>query len=448
MISYPDLEVGGTVSNRESSWERSSSYLPSDKSISHRLLLFAALSDKPVEIEDLNTGAAVWLLLEALIHLGIQVEHDKEARKTILRGRLQDLPKVGIPTVQLGPSSAAARLLIGALVGVGMNCIVDGDETLRRRPFDWIVDPLIQMGGQLDYLGERGALPIRVFKGDFRGGEVQTRVGSAQAVSALLFAAIAARRRVVIEYPALARNHTQVMAAAFGEAVDDADNRVSYTPRQLRMPERTKVPKDPSAIAYVAALFWLTNRNNPGAALEIKDVCLNRTRLGFFDWMAKCGFGLEVKEIREVCGEPIGSLSLRGGGTLLAVGLDDKEAFHAMIDEIPLACAICCTIPGEARFRNLFELTFKETDRIAATREMLLHLGLTIEVDHYDIQVCGGQIVKPRPFVPSFDDHRLSMTAHVMLLAYRVSARVISGACYRTSFPDFGKCLAALMAAE
>lgn len=447
MISYPDVEVCGVINNSQASWLRVNQYLPSDKSISHRLLLFAALSDEPVEIEDLNAGAAVRLLLEALAHLGIKVEQDQGARKTILQGSLWDLPKVGVPTVQLGPSSAAARLLIGTLVGLGMNCIVDGDETLRKRPFDWIVDPLTQMGGQLEYLGEQGALPIRVFAGEFRGGEVRTRIGSAQAVSALMFSGIAGRRRVIIEYPVLARNHTQIMAASFGDVVEEADNRVSYAPGQFRMPRQAKVPKDPSAIAYVAALFWLINRNNPAAAFEIRDVCLNRTRLGFFEWMAKCGFNLEICEMGTACGEPVGNLQLRGGGALHAVDLDSKEAFHTMIDEIPLASAICCLLPGEATFRDLFELTFKETDRIAATREMLSQLGLRIDVHGFDIHMRGQQIVQPQPNIPSFGDHRLSMTAHVMLLAHQLCARVIGGACFKTSFPDFGKCMDALVAA-
>jgi 3-phosphoshikimate 1-carboxyvinyltransferase len=448
VISYPNVVVGGVVNNSRDAWLGVNAYLPSDKSISHRLLLFAALSDNPVEIEDLNTGAAVRLLLDALAHLGIEVEHNQEARRTILRGSLWDLPKTGIPTVQLGPSSAAARLLIGVLVGLARNCIVDGDETLRKRPFDWIVDPLTQMGGRLEYLGEHGSLPIRVFAGDFKGGEVRTRIGSAQAVSALMFAGIAARRRVAIDYPVLARNHTQIMTASFGDAVSEADNRVTYMPQHFRMPGQARVPKDPSATAYVAALFWLINRNDPEAVFEIRDVCLNRTRLGFFDWMVRCGFNLEIQETAAACGEPIGTMLLRGGGILRAVDLDNKEAFHAMIDEIPLAAAICCLLPGEATFRDLFELTFKETNRIAATQEMLSQLGLRVEVNGFDIQMRGPQIVKPQPNIPSFGDHRLSMTAQVILLAHQLSGHVVGGECFRTSFPDFGKCMDSLVAAR
>ena len=445
MIRYPDLQVGGIIDNGQSAWARLDAHLPSDKSISHRLLLFAALCDQPVTIEDLNTGKAVALLLEALIHLGVEVEHDPEQNKTALGSGLRGRPKCGVATVDLGPSSAAARLLIGVLVGLGVNCIVDGDETLRKRPFDWIFDPLIQMGGRLEYLGALGALPIRIFCGSFEGGAVRTRIGSAQAVSALLFAGVAARRRVAIDYPVLARNHTQMMIASFGDKIEDANNRVSYTPGHFQMPSHVKVPKDPSAIAYIAALFWLINRDDPAATIELKYVCLNHTRLGFFEWMARCGFDLEIHQTYMTCGEPVGNLRLRGGGTLHAVGLKGKQAFHAMIDEIPLAVAICCLLPGYATFHDLFELTFKETDRIEATREMLSHLGLRVDVNGFDIHVPGGQTVRPQTDVSSFGDHRLSMTAHVVLLAHRQSACVIEGGCYRTSFPNFGRCMDALL---
>jgi 3-phosphoshikimate 1-carboxyvinyltransferase len=443
VIAYPAREVIAWR-DRPSRWDAAAAHLPSDKSISHRLLLFAALAEGPVTLRRCNGGRAVTLLVEALVQLGVAVELGPEPDTITVHGSLHALPAGDRGTVDLGPSSAAARLLIGALAGLGVACTVDGDVTLRNRPFDWIVDPLRAMGAELSYLGRRGTLPVRIAPATFRGGSARTAVGSAQAVSALLFAGIASRRPVAVTYPVAGRDHTQRMAESFGESLRDEDRTVRFVPGELRVPRELRVPVDPSALAYVAALFWLLHRDDPGAEARFDGVCLNPTRLGFFRWMMRCGFRGAIEPQQRSVGEPVGTVVLRGGGELVATGLASKDEMHAMIDEIPLAVAIACLLPGQARFADLEELTFKETDRIATTRDLLAQLGLRVVVDGHDIDVAGPQRVVAGAEVPSFGDHRLAMTAHVLLLAHRLGARVLEGECYRTSFPGFAACLEAL----
>jgi 3-phosphoshikimate 1-carboxyvinyltransferase len=443
MIAYPSRDV--VPWRGRPRWHAAAAHLPSDKSISHRLLLFAALVDHPVTIHGLNQGRAVTLLADALAQLGVAIEREGPATVTV-HGSLAHVSPGDRGTVDLGPSSAAARLLIGALAGLGIACTVDGDETLRNRPFDWIVDPLRAMGAELEYLGRPGALPIRVGRGAFVGGAATTHIGSAQAVSALLYAGMAARRPVAVTYPVVSRDHTQRIAARFGERIRDDGRTVRLEPGALRVPREVRVPRDPSALAYVAALFWLVHRDEPAAEVRFDGVCLNPTRLGFFAWAARCGFRFDVEAEDELGGEPVGAIVLRGGGRdARAADLASKRELHAMIDEIPLAVALASLLPGRSRFAALDELTFKETDRIAATRDLLAAFGVRVDVDGTDVEVAGPQELAVGAAVPSFGDHRLSMTAHVLLLAHRLGARVVDGECYRTSFPGFGACVDAIL---
>ncbi|AWV02722.1 3-phosphoshikimate 1-carboxyvinyltransferase [Burkholderia sp. JP2-270] len=444
MIHYENEVVRGGIAADAAGWRAIDALIPPDKSISHRALLFAALAPDPVVIRGLNGGKAVTLLLDALRQLGVDLTYDPGERRANVNGSLRAADFPPDTSVYLGPSSAAARLLMGALTGLGKRCIVDGDATLRARPFDWIVEPLTEMGGRFEYLGEPGALPIRIHASEFSGGCVETRIGSAQAVSAALFAGIAGRRAVRVRYPVRARDHTQLMAASFGDDVAETGNEVAFSPRAFSVPAELVVPKDPSALAYPAALFLLRYRNDADATVTFTGVCLNPTRLGFFDWLAQCGFDVRTRETGRALGEAVGDVILRGGGDARATDLGSKERFHAMIDEVPLAAAVCCVLPGRAVFRDLFELTFKESDRITATRTMLAGLGLRVDIDGYDMHVPGGQTPGPGPAVPSFGDHRLSMTAQVLLSAHALAAEIDEGRCYRTSFPEFGDCLRVL----
>lgn len=446
MIDYPDRPIDFTLGRQQQVWANIDGYLPSDKSISHRMILFAALARHPVRLRDLNRGKAVTLLLDALQQLGLEVTPGQTPQTLEISGEFSQATHER--RVDLGPSSAAARLLIGMLVGLNVPCIVDGDETLRNRPFDWIVEPLNQMGAHLEYLGRPGALPIRIHQAAFRGGAAQIHIGSAQAISTLLFAGVAARKPMSIRYPVVARDHTQRIINSFGDRLLDEQLQIHYQPRDCAIPEEISIPRDPSAIAYPAALFLLCNRHQEQQRLSFDNVCLNPTRLGFFNWLLACGFNLtlEVDSIRH--GEPVGRLLLRGGGQPRAHDLRDKHQFHAMIDEVPLALAISCVLPGSATFSDLYELTFKESDRIAATRSMLNALGLDYQVDGYDVRVEGGQVPSVQGAIPTFGDHRLSMTAHVLLLAHGLQATILEGHCYQTSFPGFAQCLDRLTGRE
>lgn len=453
MIHYADRWVLGWRESAALGWARGGAWLPADKSISHRALLFAGLADHPVALHNLNRGAAVTLLVRAMTALGLDIDMPEDGPVVVRRGFVQRRPRHGA-VVDLGPSSAAARLLIGVAAGLGIPCVVDGDHTLRERPFEWIVEPLAALGARLHYERAPGRLPIRVEPGAFVGGAARTTIGSAQSVSAVVFAGLAARRAVAIDYPVLSRDHTQRMAAAFGASVDDrlrgpdAGGVLEVQAGALAVPDALVIPRDPSALAYLAALFWLRNRHDPAARVRFDDVGLNPTRLGFFRWAARCGFGYELEAQATRCGEPVGAIVLRGGGALRAAGLASKDELHAMIDEVPLAVAMACLLPGAAAFRDLFELTFKETDRIAATREMLQAFGLRVDVDGYDLLVTGGQTARAASRIPSFGDHRLAMTAHVLLHALGLTATIVEGACHRTSFPGFADALDAIHGAR
>ncbi|MCM2443439.1 3-phosphoshikimate 1-carboxyvinyltransferase [Agrobacterium vitis] len=453
MLIYPDRHIPSTTPPDRPDWAAAAAHIPSDKSISHRALLFAALSDRPVTISGINQGAAITLLIDALQQLGVLIDFDRYSGTVAFHNSLRIMASQGLPEtrqerVYLGPSSAAARLLIGVLCGLGVGCVVDGDETLRNRPFDWIVEPLTELGGRFEYLERPGCLPLRILPAQIGPGRVQTTIGSAQSVSAILFAAIAARVPVEIAYPVVARDHTQLMARGFGDAVEDRDHVVTYRPGQFQVPDTLTIPLDPSALAYPAALLWLMNRDRPEVSLRFEGVCINPTRIGFFHWMQSCGFGLEISPDEGARGEKVGAITLKGGGTFKAQGMHGKESLHSMIDEIPLMVAIAGLLPGEAVFEDLFELTFKESDRIAATCQMVRSLGIDTVIDGYAIRTTGGQRPSVQGDIAVFNDHRLSMTAHVLMLAHGLAGRIPGGECYKTSFPHFDKCLQAVFAGQ
>ncbi|MEU1465222.1 3-phosphoshikimate 1-carboxyvinyltransferase [Streptomyces sp. NPDC005727] len=418
-----------------------------DKSVSHRALLAALLPGAPelLTVHRANLGGAVRALLPAMRALGVAV--DVRGDTLVVRRGADPVPQPvrphsGVvawpedaPYLQTEGSSAAARLLLGILAGTGVRAVVDGDEVLRHRPMDWLVDPLRVLGADIAYLGEPGRLPVLVAGPVHRPGTVDLAVGSAQARSGVLLAAVAAGLPAAVRHPVRSRDHTERMLAAFGARLTESEGEVAHEGGDCVVPPVVDVPTDPSLAAYPVAAHLLWGH---GGELRVPDVCLNPTRLGFFDVLRTAGADISYEGRGTTTGgEPVGTLVARGGlGRVRRVRVDEPAVLHALIDEVPLLAAVAATLPGESWIGCAEELRFKETDRIATTAGMLEAFGADVAAVDDGLLIRGGAPLRTGE-VPAFEDHRIAMAAATLAMSLPGRTTVSGGACHRTSFPDF-----------
>jgi 3-phosphoshikimate 1-carboxyvinyltransferase len=122
--------------------------------------------------------------------------------------------------------------------------------------------------------------------------------------------------------------------------------------------------------------------------------------------------------------------------TLKGVDVPAERA-PSMIDEYPVLAVAASFAEGMTRMRGLQELRVKESDRLAATIDMLRANGITAEIEGDDLIVQG----KGRPAggaeVKTHMDHRIAMSALVMGLASENPVRIDDSAFIATSFPGF-----------
>ncbi|GHA26957.1 3-phosphoshikimate 1-carboxyvinyltransferase [Streptomyces tauricus] len=490
----PDLVVeGGRTSAAATAVQ-----VPGDKSVSHRALLAALLPGAPrrLTIRNANLGGAVRALLPALRALGLDtlVEGDVLTVRRAAPVPQEVRPHHGIPHwpdgITQGPdgipyletagSSAAARLLIGVLAGIGRGAVVDGDEVLRHRPMDWIVTPLNELGAEIRYLGHPGRLPVLVGGRVHRSRRVELAVGSAQARSAVLLGAVAAGVPAELCHPVRSRDHTERMLAAFGARLTEGPGVVGYDGGPCSVPSDIEVPGDPSLAAYPVAAHLL---RGDGGELRIPGVCLNPTRTGFFDVLRRAGAAIDYQDLRTTAGgEPVGTVVTRAGlDGVRAVTADDPGTLHALIDEVPLLAAVATRLPGTSRIRCAGELRFKETDRLITTARMATAFGARVTVEPDGLTVHGrgadgptvngptgdglwaggprvsgpreggpregGSAVLSARTVPGFEDHRIAMAAATLATALPGRTTITGGACHTTSFPGFTDVLRAVGAA-
>ncbi|HJS61321.1 MAG TPA: 3-phosphoshikimate 1-carboxyvinyltransferase [Pseudolabrys sp.] len=410
--------------------------VPGDKSISHRALILGALTVGETAVGGLLEGEDVLHTANAMRALGAHLERTGEQA-----WRIRGVGVAGfaqpVGPLDFGNSGTGCRLAIGAVAGSPVTVTFVGDESLRSRPMRRVLDPLEKMGARVLEVADGGRLPLTI-----RGAAdpipiiYEPPVASAQLKSAVLLAGLAAPGETIVIEAEATRDHTERLLKHFGAKITSKSHgehgrRIVLKGQPELEPANVLVPADPSSAAFplVAALLA------PGSELVLEAVMTNPLRTGLLATLREMGASIEVVDKRDDGGEEIGDLRVR---TSALKGVDvPAERAPSMIDEYPILAVAASFAEGVTRMRGLQELRVKESDRLAATVDMLRANGVAAEIEGDDLIVQG----KGRPAggaeVKTHMDHRIAMSALVMGLASENPVRIDDSAFIATSFPGF-----------
>jgi 3-phosphoshikimate 1-carboxyvinyltransferase len=340
-------------------------------------------------------------------------------------------------TLDFGNSGTGCRLAIGAVAGAPVTVTFDGDESLRSRPMQRVLDPLKKMGARVVEVAESGRLPLTL-QGAAEPIPIvyEPPVASAQLKSAVLLAGLAAPGETTVIEAEATRDHTERLLKHFGAKISSKPfgehGRLIVLQGQPELePTNVLVPADPSSAAFplVAALVV------PGSELILDAVMTNPLRTGLLTTLREMGASIEALEKRDDGGEEVADLRVRAS-TLKGIDVPPERA-PSMIDEYPILAVAASFAEGITRMRGLKELRVKESDRLAATADMLRANGVVVEIEGDDLIVQG----KGRPAgggeVTTHMDHRIAMAALVMGLGACNAVRIDDSAFIATSFPGF-----------
>jgi 3-phosphoshikimate 1-carboxyvinyltransferase len=405
--------------------------VPGDKSISHRALICAALAGGRSRIRHILPSADVHSTAGVLRALGVGIPELAPDVRVDGRG----LGGLVAPAVDLdcGNSGTTARLMSGVLSGHPFTSRLTGDASLSRRPMARVARPLSAMGASFSFEGGEH-LPLRLTGGSLRSIDWESPTASAQVKSAILFAGLVARVAVSVTEPVRSRDHTERMLAALGVELRSCGGNASLTPASELSPFQIDVPADPSSAAFLAALAAGAGVAD-GATLELTDVALNPTRLGFFRVLRDMGAEVSWEVEREECGEPVGRITVSPGG-LKGVEIGGEQV-PAMIDELPLVACLATRADGETVVRGATELRVKESDRIAAVVQNLRAVGADADELPDGFIVRGTRHRSLGGRIATHGDHRLAMAFGVLGSLSGRAIDVDDPDCVSVSYPMF-----------
>jgi 3-phosphoshikimate 1-carboxyvinyltransferase len=398
---------------------------PGDKSISHRVLMLAALAKGKSELSGLLAGDDVKSSARVLRQIGAEIARIQESGVRISGSRLQ------APDSRLhcGNSGTTARLMLGILAGQAFSTTLTGDASLRRRPMRRVTEPLKQMGARIQERGD--GLPLTIHGGELRGLVYTSPVASAQVKSAILLAALTGGVPVTIREPYRSRDHTERLFAHLGLGIHEREGAISYQPSAVSIPGfKVAVPGDVSSAAFLAAAAVLARDGE----LMIENVGVNPTRTGFLVVLERMGAHVHRVNLRDEGGEPVADLvarpeSLRGTEVAAA-------EIPTLVDEVPILAVLASRARGETVFREVGELRVKESNRLELVAANLRALGVKAEAQGNDLHV-EGTTKPPRGNVETEKDHRLAMAFAVLGTVPGADVKLSEKKSVVISYPNF-----------
>lgn len=411
--------------------------VPGDKSISHRALILAALSDGPCEIHGLLEAEDCLSTVHCLRALAVRCERLRPEH-WLVEGRGLGGWQASSDPLDVGNAGTALSLLTGVLAAHPFRSTLTGDQSIRRRPQKRLAEPLSQMGASIEGVGEQCLPPLTITGASLAPICYQPPQPSAQVKSAVLLAALHAAGETTVVEPTPTRDHTERMLRLFGVPVQISGTQVGVRGPAPLAATPVAVPGDVSA----AAFFLVAAAVIPGSRVTVRDVGVNPSRTGILDVLTRMGASVGVENVRQPTSEPIGDVTVAAPDRLQAVEIGG-DLVPRMIDEIPVACVAACFAEGNTVVRDAPQLRHKESDRIAAVTSQLRRLGADISPTEDGLVVIGGEGLTGGA-CDSLGDHRIAMTCAIAGLAASGPVEVRDTDCIATSFPGFESVLASL----
>jgi len=419
--------------------------LPGDKSISHRAALFSAMAEGEARIENFATSADCASTLSCLQNLGVEIE--RENSTVFVKGVGKTNLQKPENALDCGNSGTTMRLLSGILAGQNFDSVLEGDESLSKRPMKRIIAPLELMGARVE--SETGSAPLRIRgKNPLQAISYDLPVASAQVKSCVLLAGLNASGKTKVRNPKSAnrfptsRNHTELMLAHLGARIEEKFvefedgfiEEITIDGGSRLLSKDLQIPSDISS----AAFFLVAASCLKKSQIVLENVGLNPTRTAIIEVLRGLGAEIEILDKRESCREIVGNLRVSGGAPLqskINSNVVGGEIIANLIDEIPILAIFGTQIEGGLEIRNASELRVKESDRIAAVVENLRRMNAAVEEFPDGFRVEKSDLKGAR--VDSFGDHRIAMSFAVAALFAEGETEISGAESANVSFPEF-----------
>lgn len=398
---------------------------PPSKSYSHRAVIAASLARGKSIIRNISECDDVKCTIDACCALGARIRKLNERLEITGASVTSKSPK----RVYFGGSGTTLRLMLPLFSLCKRPVILDGDNSLRKRPNLELLKALDEIG--IKTKSRNGKLPITVFPSAASGKRAHVTGKSSQFVSSLLFFSTIGNFEIVaknISSRPYIDMTIDVMERA-GVSVKSREGKFKTTGRFKKLDYT--VPGDWSlASLFIAASCFIPSKltirglkNDSQGDREILRI------LGKMGAKISAGDGIHIA----------GRQRLRG----VSVSMLDYP------DIVPAVAMAAAFANGKTKIGGVERLRDKESDRISGILRVLNAFGAKAVFMANKIVIDGDPNFVPKKIVLEKEhqnDHRLAMMA--VFLGLLSKSRVLGMDCVKKSYPTFQRDVRCLKSAQ
>jgi 3-phosphoshikimate 1-carboxyvinyltransferase len=408
-----------------------------DKSISIRWILLASLASGVSKAQNLLISEDVQATIRAVRKLGVKVSMKDKICKIYGNGLDGFRYKKNL-SINAENSGTLGRLILGFLINSTSPIKLIGDQSLSKRDFKRISDPLSKFGAVLKLKNKKNLPLIIQGSKNLKPISYFEKKGSAQCKSSVIFAGLRTKGTTIIKAKK-SRNHTEKMCKYLGLPVY-VRRKKNYDEIKVEKAEKIKpfdykIPSDISSSAFFIVLTVLSKNSK----LIIKNVNINQSRVGVIKILKKMGADITFKNQKIYKGEQIADIQVTGGKTLNAINCPSKLNSGA-IDEFLVIFLVAAKAKGISYFKDLAELNHKESPRLKWGSKILSMIGIKNTVTESTIKIYGNpnlELNKQIIIKDYLKDHRVFMTGVIAALSFGGKWKIHNKESIKTSFPNF-----------
>ena len=404
--------------------------LPGSKSLSNRALLLAALAHGTTEVTNLLDSDDIRYMLNALKSLGVSYELSSDKTVCTITGVGGAFNWQNGLSLFLGNAGTAMRPLAAALCLKGQQeaeVVLTGEPRMKERPIKHLVDALIQVGANVQYLEQDGYPPLAIRNTGLQGGKVQIDGSiSSQFLTALLMAAPLAEGDMEIQIMGelVSKPYidiTLAMMKDFGVTVENQNYQTFIVKgnQSYISPKRYLVEGDASSASYFLAAGAIKGNVK---VTGIGKNSIQGDRL-FADVLEKMG------------------AKITWGEDFIQAEQAPLHGVDMDMNHIPDAAMTIATTAlfaeGETVIRNIYNWRVKETDRLSAMATELRKIGAEVEEGEDFIRIQPLALAQFQAAeIATYNDHRMAMCFSLIALS-NTPVTILDPKCTAKTFPTY-----------
>ena len=413
--------------------------IDSDKSISIRSFIISSISQNISYIENALESDDVFSTIQCLRKLGVKIVKKSKGSYLVHGKGLGSLCAKKNTVLDFGNSGTLARLLLGALSTTpNIDVKVKGDHSLNKRSMKKLIFLLSKFGATFSPQNKY-KFPLKLISSEMPVGINYEAGVSAQLKSAVIFAGLNSYGNTKILESKKSRNHTENMLKNNKQTIiikGGKTNHITVFGKKDLEHIKIKIPGDPSSAAFFTALTLL----NKSSSIKIKNVCLNKTRIGFYNLLKKQGANIKFRNLHKENNEPKGDIFVKS--SILKPIKASRKYYVNSTDEYPILFIIAALTKGISKFSGISDLANKESNRIKEMQKILKQVGIKSVSTKNDIKIFGKGYLesdKRKIVVENLGDHRICMSSFVLATLTGAKAIIKNFETVNTSSPSFLK---------